>query len=64
MIVALGVLAMLIGLASDILYALSGGMLGALLARRPRFLQTQHYVSGSVYLGLGAAAALSGDPRH
>ncbi len=63
-IVVLGVLMMLLGLASDIGYALTGGLLGRALSKRPRFWRVQQYLSGTVYLGLGAAAALAGDARR
>jgi len=63
-IVVLGVLMMLLGLASDVGYALAGGALGRLLSRHPRYRRRQHYATGCVYVGLGAAAALSGDPRR
>jgi len=63
-IVVLGLVMMVLGLLSDIGYALTGGALGRLLTRRPRFLRVQRYVSGGVYLGLGATAALSGDARR
>ena len=63
-IIVLGLVMSLMGMASDIVYALSGGALRNLLERRPRFLQAQRYVTGTVYVGLGAAAALAGETRR
>jgi len=63
-IIVLGLVMSLMGMASDIVYALTGGALRNLLERRPRFLQAQRYVTGTVYLGLGAAAALAGETRR
>jgi len=47
----------------DMMYALAGGALSTWLRRRPRRLRWQRFGAGSVYLGLGAYAALSGDGR-
>ena len=63
-IIVLGLVMSLMGMASDIVYALSGGALRNLLERRPRFSQAQRYVTGTVYVGLGAAAALAGETRR
>jgi threonine/homoserine/homoserine lactone efflux protein len=63
-IIVLGLLMSLMGMASNIVYALAGGAVGNLLGRRPRFLHAQRYVTGAVYLGLGAAAALAGGTRR
>jgi threonine/homoserine/homoserine lactone efflux protein len=48
----------LLALVTDSLYALLAGTAGQWLKGR-RFLHTQRYVVGSVYLGLGATAALA-----
>jgi len=63
-IIVLGLVMSLMGMASNIVYALTGGALRNLLERRPRFLQAQRYATGTVYLGLGAAAALAGGTRR
>jgi threonine/homoserine/homoserine lactone efflux protein len=63
-IVVLGLLLALLGLASDIVYAVGAGALGGWLRRRPRFLRRQRYVTGSIYIALGAAAAVSGETRR
>jgi threonine/homoserine/homoserine lactone efflux protein len=62
-ILVLGVVFLLIGLCLDLSYATAAGTIGHWLQRRPRALRWQRYTSGSVYLALGAAAALSGSRR-
>jgi threonine/homoserine/homoserine lactone efflux protein len=44
---------------SDGCWALVAGTLGEKLRRSTRFPKIQRYVSGSVFVGLGAVAALS-----
>ncbi|WP_084961961.1 LysE family translocator [Thermoactinospora rubra] len=56
-IMVLGVTLMLLGLLSDMMYALAAGALGTRLAAKARALR---YVSGIVYLGLGAVTAFAG----
>ncbi|HEY2940355.1 MAG TPA: LysE family translocator [Gaiellaceae bacterium] len=58
-ILVLGLLFACLGLLSDGTWALVAGTLGARLRRSARLPQVQRYVSGSVFVGLGAAAALS-----
>jgi threonine/homoserine/homoserine lactone efflux protein len=58
-ILLLGVLFACLGFVSDGTWALVAGTLGERLRRSARFPQIQRYVSGSVLVGLGAAAALS-----
>lgn len=58
----LGLSFLLLGLATDTAYALASGSAGAWIRRNPRLLRGQRYVSGTVYLGLGVAAALGGRP--
>jgi threonine/homoserine/homoserine lactone efflux protein len=58
----LGFVFVTIALVSDSAYALLAGTAGG-LARRPRALRVQRYVSGSVYLGLGCATALTGSKK-
>jgi threonine/homoserine/homoserine lactone efflux protein len=62
-ILVLGVVFFVIGLCLDLSYATAAGTIGHWLQRRPRALRWQRYTSGSVYLALGAAAALSGSRR-
>jgi len=49
-----------LALVVDLLVASAAGTLGGWLARGPSFARRQRYVTGSIYLALGAAAA--GDP--
>ncbi len=58
-ILALGLLFAALGFLSDGVWALVAGTFGERLRRSRRFPQVQRYVSGSVFVGLGAAAALS-----
>jgi threonine/homoserine/homoserine lactone efflux protein len=58
-ILVLGVLFAVLGLLSDGTWAFVGGTLGERLRRSRHFPGIQRYVSGSVFVGLGAAAALS-----
>jgi threonine/homoserine/homoserine lactone efflux protein len=58
----LGFTFVLIALTSDSAYALLAGTAGGFV-RRPRALRVQRYVSGSVYLGLGVATALTGSRK-
>jgi threonine/homoserine/homoserine lactone efflux protein len=62
-ILALGVVFLLLGLCVDIAYASAAGTIADSLRRRPRALRWQRYMSGGVYLALGAAAALTGSRR-
>jgi threonine/homoserine/homoserine lactone efflux protein len=59
-IALLGVLFALLGLVTDSLWALAAGAAGGMLRRSRRFVRTQRYVTGSVYVGLGVATALVG----
>ena len=55
-VVVLGLLFILLGLVSDGLYAVAGGFIGDVLRRRRTAMR---YASGTIYIGLGAAAALA-----
>jgi threonine/homoserine/homoserine lactone efflux protein len=59
----LGSLFILIAFSTDTTWALLASGAGAWLRRHPRFVTTERYVSGSVYLGLGLATAVSGSGR-
>lgn len=59
-IVVMGFVLALIGLVSDIVYAVAAGSVGAWLRARPVFRRRQRYATGLVYLGLGAAAVFAG----
>jgi threonine/homoserine/homoserine lactone efflux protein len=62
-IAVLGVLFAVLGLVTDSLWALAAGTARGLLVRSRRFVRTQRYVTGTVYVGLGVATALAGDGR-
>jgi threonine/homoserine/homoserine lactone efflux protein len=59
-IALLGLLFALLGLVTDSLWALAAGTAGGMLRRSRRFLLTQRYVAGTVYVGLGVATAFAG----
>ncbi|WP_344494070.1 LysE family translocator [Nonomuraea monospora] len=56
-VVVLGLTLLLLGLISDVVYALTAGALGRRLDRAARSMR---YVSGVVYLGLGVLTAFTG----
>ena len=62
-IVLLGVVFVLLGAVTDSLYAIGAGSAAAWLRGRPRFLASERWISGSLYIGLGVAAALSSNQR-
>jgi len=59
----LGLLFIAIALISDGAYALAAGALGGWLRRSRGFVALERYVSGTVFVGLGVAAALGGSRR-
>jgi threonine/homoserine/homoserine lactone efflux protein len=59
-IAVLGLLFALLGLVTDSLWAIAAGTAGGLLRRSRRYLRTQRYVAGTVYVGLGVATAFAG----
>ncbi len=64
-IVLLGLITALIGLASNIVYAIVAGSMGTWLRARPKFERRRNAATGVVYLGLGVTAALaSTGPRR
>jgi threonine/homoserine/homoserine lactone efflux protein len=62
--VALGLTFIALGICSDGTYALVASRAGRFLRSSSRFRATQRYVSGGVYVSLGAVAALSGSRSH
>ena len=58
-IVALGVVFVLLGAITDSLYAIGAGSAARWLRGSPRSLASERWISGSLYIGLGVAAALS-----
>ena len=63
-VVLLGSILIFLGTLSDSIYALASGSIGNWLRGNLKFLRAQRYFAGSVYIGLGAAAALSGAHRR
>ena len=59
-ILFLGFILMALGFLSDTIYALLAGSVGNVMRGNLRFLRAQRYFAGSVYIGLGAATALTG----
>jgi threonine/homoserine/homoserine lactone efflux protein len=62
-IIVLGVLFVIVGLCSDMAYALASGALGAHLRRSPSLARRAGVASGIIYLGLGSWALVGGDGR-
>jgi len=62
-ILGLGLLFVGLGLVSDGLYALGAGSAAQWLRERPGFRGRERWVSGTMYIGLGVAAALSSGQR-
>lgn len=56
----LGLLFAFLGLVTDSIWALAAGTASGVLRRSRRFVSTQRYVTGTVYVGLGVATALAG----
>jgi threonine/homoserine/homoserine lactone efflux protein len=56
----LGVLFALLGLVTDSIWALAAGTAGGVLRSSRRFVRTQRYVTGTVYVGLGVVTAFAG----
>jgi threonine/homoserine/homoserine lactone efflux protein len=56
-VLVLGAVFVTFALVVDLLVATTAGTLGGWLARRPSFARRQRYVTGSIYLALGATAA-------
>jgi threonine/homoserine/homoserine lactone efflux protein len=62
-IAILGLLFTLFGFVTDGCYALAAGAAGNWLKRSPNYLRFERYVSGTLFIGLGVAAAFSGSHR-
>jgi len=62
-ILGLGLLFVGLGVITDGLYAVGAGTAAHWLRGNPRFLRSERWVSGSMYIGLGVAAALSSTHR-
>ena len=59
----LGLIFILLGLSSDSVWALTAGSAAGWLRQNQAFIRNERYISGTVYLGLGMATAVSGS-RH
>jgi threonine/homoserine/homoserine lactone efflux protein len=59
-VLVLGGIFLLVALALDLGWAMLAGVLAGWLRRHPAFLRRQRFVTGPVYLGLGAYAAVAG----
>jgi threonine/homoserine/homoserine lactone efflux protein len=62
-VVLLGAILVFLGTLSDSIYALASGSIGNWLRGNLKFLRMQRYFAGGVYIGLGAATALTGTHR-
>ena len=60
---ALGMIFTFMGLTTDSAWALTAGSAAGWLRRNRTFIRNERYVSGTVYLGLGMATAVTGS-RH
>ncbi|HET7637531.1 MAG TPA: hypothetical protein VFK47_02225, partial [Ktedonobacteraceae bacterium] len=58
-----GVLFVLLASCTDSLYALLSSTIGQRFTRNVRIRQNQRYISGSVYILLGVAAAFAGSEK-
>lgn len=61
-VLVLGSIFVAIGMTLDSLYALSAGSVGNWLRRHPQALDRQKFVSGGIFLAMGGASALTGQP--
>lgn len=61
-IFTLGLILILLGTTSDMLYALTAGSFGAWLGKSPTMLTLQRYVAAVTYIGLALLTALTGTP--
>ncbi|NIR66738.1 MAG: LysE family transporter [Aliifodinibius sp.] len=59
----LGAIFVVMGIVNDSLYALLAGKIGGWLKSNLSFIRAQKYFSGSVYIALGIATALSGSEK-
>jgi threonine/homoserine/homoserine lactone efflux protein len=62
-IAVLGLLFTLFGFVTDGCYALAAGTAGKWLKQNRNYLRFERYVSGTLFIGLGVAAAFSGNHR-
>jgi threonine/homoserine/homoserine lactone efflux protein len=62
-LLALGLIFTALAILSDGLFAILAGTAGAWIRRSRGFLQLERYITGSIFIGLGLTAALSGAGR-
>ncbi|HXF97309.1 MAG TPA: LysE family translocator [Gaiellaceae bacterium] len=62
-IVVLGLLFAALGLVTDSLWALAAGTAGFALRRSRRYARVERYVTGGIYVGLGATTAFAGGSK-
>ncbi len=62
-VLCLGVVFVLLGAITDSAYALTAGSAAQWLRAKPRFLASERWISGSLYIGLGLVAAMSSSNR-
>lgn len=62
-IALLGGIFVVLGLITDSAYAVVAGTASDWLRRKRRFAKMQRYVAGTVFVGLGVTAALTGSAR-
>lgn len=58
-----GLLFVAIAICTDVMWALVASSAGAWLRGHPRFVASERYVAGTVYLGLGLASAMTSSRR-
>ncbi|MGH9941620.1 MAG: LysE family translocator [Pyrinomonadaceae bacterium] len=63
-ILLFGAIVVALGFTSGSLYSLLAGSIGNVLRGNLKFLRAQRYFAGGVYIGLGAATALTGTNRR
>jgi threonine/homoserine/homoserine lactone efflux protein len=62
-VLGLGLVFVALGLVTDGCYALGAGTAAHWLRASPRFVASERWLSGGVYIGLGVAAAVAGNTR-
>jgi threonine/homoserine/homoserine lactone efflux protein len=62
-ILGLGLIFVALGLVTDGLYAVGAGSAARWLRGSPRFLASERWIAGTMYVGLGVAAGLAGGAR-
>jgi threonine/homoserine/homoserine lactone efflux protein len=58
--IVLGLVLLAMGLVFDLAWVFAAGSVNAFVARHPRVWNNQRFVIGSIYIGLGVAAAVTG----